>query len=31
MIDLVLTSGIFSRDGSEFEVENNVGIVGEEV
>jgi glyoxylase-like metal-dependent hydrolase (beta-lactamase superfamily II) len=30
MIDLVLTSGIFSLDGSDFEVENNVWIVGDE-
>lgn len=29
-IELVLTSGIFSLDGSDFEVENNVWIVGDE-
>jgi glyoxylase-like metal-dependent hydrolase (beta-lactamase superfamily II) len=30
MIQLVRTSGIFSIDGSDFEVENNVWIVGDE-
>ena len=29
-IELVLTSGIFSLDGSDFEVENNVWMVGDE-
>jgi len=29
-IELVLTSGIFSLDGEDFEVENNVWIVGDE-
>jgi hypothetical protein len=30
MIERVTTSGIFSFDGSEFEVENNIWIVGDE-
>ena len=30
MIELVTTSGIFSLDGSHFEVENNIWIVGDE-
>ena len=30
MIDRVITSGIFSLDGEDFEVENNVWIVGDE-
>lgn len=30
MIELVRTSGIFSLDGSDFEVENNIWIVGDE-
>jgi glyoxylase-like metal-dependent hydrolase (beta-lactamase superfamily II) len=30
MIELVRTSGIFSLDGSDFEVENNVWIVGDD-
>jgi glyoxylase-like metal-dependent hydrolase (beta-lactamase superfamily II) len=30
MIELVRTSGIFSLDGADFEVENNVWIVGDE-
>jgi len=30
MIDQVVTSGIFSLDGSEFEVDNNIWIVGDE-
>jgi glyoxylase-like metal-dependent hydrolase (beta-lactamase superfamily II) len=30
MIERVVTSGIFSLDGSDFEVENNIWIVGDE-
>jgi len=30
MIELVTTSGIFSLDGSDFEVENNIWIVGDD-
>lgn len=30
MIELVTTSGIFSLDGAEFEVENNIWIVGDD-
>ena len=30
MIELVTTSGIFSLDGSDFEVENNIWVVGDE-
>jgi len=30
MIDKVVTSGIFSLDGSDFEVDNNIWIVGDE-